>query len=314
MGRPDMENEKPQGALLDEKLLRLFDALYVTRSVTRAAVQLGQAQPTVSIWLNRLRQELQDPLFVRTPIGMEPTPRAESLIGPARAAIASLRQLTETAPTFDPATAKRRFRICMTDSSHITLLPRLLAQLRAQAPGVSVEALQNDASAGQRLLSGEADLAVGLIPELGAGFFQQTLYMQDWVCLLSAAHPRVRGGMTRADYEAEAHIVIERGTGYDLIETAMAAADVHRRTALTLPGFLGLGALVSGADLVATLPRHIGETLAEIHGLAVYPCPIQIESFQVKQLWHARNHHDLASRWLRALFVNLFQHSGYDMT
>jgi DNA-binding transcriptional LysR family regulator len=162
------------------------------------------------------------------------------------------------------------------------------------------------------LQSGEADLAVGLIPELGAGFFQQTLYMQDWVCLVSAAHPRVGGGMTREDYEAEAHVVIDRGTGHDLIETAMAAADVHRRTALALPGFLGLGALVSGADLVATVPRHIGETLAEIHGLAVFSCPIAIEPFQVKQLWHGRNHHDSASRWLRGLFVDLFQHGAND--
>ena len=55
--------------LLDVKLLRLFDLLHATRSVTRAAERLGQSQPTVSIWLARLRRELRDPLFVRTPEG-----------------------------------------------------------------------------------------------------------------------------------------------------------------------------------------------------------------------------------------------------
>ncbi len=61
--------------LLDIKLLRLLDQLYTTRSVTRAAEALGQSQPTVSIWLAKLRDRLGDPLFVRTAEGMLPTPR-----------------------------------------------------------------------------------------------------------------------------------------------------------------------------------------------------------------------------------------------
>ena len=82
-------------ALLDVRLLRLFDLLYSTRSVTGAAIQLGQAQPTVSIWLGRLRRELGDPLFVRTPRGMEPTPRADELIETARSAINALQRLRD---------------------------------------------------------------------------------------------------------------------------------------------------------------------------------------------------------------------------
>jgi DNA-binding transcriptional LysR family regulator len=293
-------------APLDARSLRLFDLLYRTRSVTRAAEQLGQAQPTVSIWLNRLRRDLHDPLFVRTRAGMEPTPRADALIGMARTALDALQRLTEADTGFDPASSHQRFRICMTDASHVTLLPRLLGRLRTVAPLVRVEVLQIDAQTEARLQSGEADLALGLIPELEVGFYQQSLYVQDWVCLVNPRHPRIGKRLDRAAYEAEGHIAIA-STGYRLLEAAVASARVQRHVVLDLPGFLGLGALIQATDLIATLPRHTGETLAATNGLAAFPAPVPIPSFSVKLHWHARYHHDAGNRWLRALCADLFQ-------
>ena len=296
--------------LLDVRLLRLFDALYATRSVTRAAQQLGQAQPTVSIWLGRLRQECADPLFVRTASGLEPTPRADELIATARAAIEILQRLTSRPKPYEPQTDERCFNICMTDASHVTLLPKLLGHMRSAAPNARIEAMQIDVQTGNRLQSGEADLALGLIPALEAGFYQQTLYSQDWICLANPDHPRLRRRFTRGLYEAEAHLGIVSGTGQQLLEAALAEAGVQRRVVLRLPGFLGLGAILSGTDLIATLPRQTGETLAKANGLAVHPCPIAIPSFTVKQHWHGRYHHDPASRWLRETCATLFQASA----
>ncbi|HTF78045.1 MAG TPA: LysR family transcriptional regulator [Bradyrhizobium sp.] len=184
--------QERESALLDVRLLRLFDLLYSTGSVTGAAVQLRQAQPTVSIWLGRLRRELGDPLFVRTPQGMKPTPRADELIETARSAIGALQRLKDPEREFDPAHESRRFRICMTDASHVTLLPQLLLHLRNEAPNIRIEALQIDANTGTSLQTGKADLALGLIPALEAGFFQQTLYSQDWVCIANPRHNQVK--------------------------------------------------------------------------------------------------------------------------
>ncbi len=294
-------------ALLEVKLLRLFDLLYSTASVTRSAEQLGQSQPTVSIWLARLRRELHDPLFVRTPDGMLPTPRADALIAHVREALEALRRLSAWEPEFDPASAQRHFRICMTDASHITLLPQLLAHVRAVAPFVCLEAARIDADTPRALQAGEADLALGLIPGLESGFYQQTLYPQDWVCLANRHHPRVRGSLNLAAYAAEAHIGIVSGTGYLLLEGALKALPLERHVLLELPGFLGLAAILSTTDLIATVPRHIGETLAAGADIAVYDCPVPIPSFTVKQHWHARYHHDAGNRWLRAVCASLFQ-------
>jgi DNA-binding transcriptional LysR family regulator len=296
--------------LLDLRQLQLFDLLYTTRSVTRTADLLEQSQPTVSIWLGKLRRQLRDPLFVRTPSGMQPTPQADALIGQAREILESLRRLADWEPTFVPATAQRRFRICMTDASHITLLPQLLAHLRAVAPNVRLDALRIDGNTAQALESGEADLAVGYIPWLESGIYQQTLYPQDWVCLANRSHPRIGKALTLQAYKAEAHVGIVGGTGAQVLETALHARRIRRRIALELPGFLGLYAIVSTTDLIATLPRHTGETLAKLGNLKVHACPVPIPTFTVKQHWHARYHHDAGSRWLRGTLASLFlQHT-----
>jgi len=297
-------------ALLELKLLHLFDVLYTTRSVTRAADVLGQSQPTVSIWLAKLRRQLRDPLFVRTPAGMQPTPQADLLVGQAREILESLRRLSVWEPTFVPATAQRRFRICMTDASHITLLPELLAHLRAVAPQVRLEAARIDGNTAQALESGEADLALGYIPWLESGIYQQTLFPQDWVCLANALHPRIGKKLSLQAYKDESHIGVVAGTGYQLLEAALASRRIERRVVLELPGFLGLVRIVATTDLIVTLPRHIGETLARIGGLRTFDAPVPIPKFTVKQHWHARYHQDPGNRWLRGVIATLFlQHA-----
>ncbi|WP_431228715.1 LysR family transcriptional regulator [Burkholderia contaminans] len=300
--------------LPDLKLLQLFDLLYDTRSVTRVAEQLGQSQPTVSIWLARLREHLHDPLFIRTPGGMAPTPQADALIGPCREILESLRRFSAWEIAFDPATAQRRFRICMTDASHVTLLPRLLAYVREQAPAVRLEAARIDGNTERALESGEADLAIGYVPWLSGGIYQQQLYEQDWVCLANRHHPRIRKRLGVNAYRTEGHVAITGGTGTALLEQALVRERIERQVVLELPGFLGLGAIVQTTDLITTLPRHIGETLAQASDLSVHPCPIPVEGFAVRQHWHARYHQEAGNRWLRSVVARLFGMSGADVT
>ncbi|HBM66507.1 MAG TPA: LysR family transcriptional regulator [Pseudomonas sp.] len=294
-------------ALPEPKLLQLFDVLYQCRNVTRAAEQLGQSQPTISIWLARLREQLNDPLFVRTPGGMAPTPRADQLIGPCREVLESLRRLTAWEPQFIAATAQRRFRLCVSDASHITLLPSILNHLRSHAPGIRLEAARIDGNTESALESGEADLAIGFVPWLGGGMYQQVLFEQDWVCLSNPQHPRLGDGMSLERYRAEGHVQISFGTGQKLLEAGLARAGIERRIMLELPAFLGLGKIIGTTDLLGTLPRHIGQTLADMQGLQVHDCPFEVEGFTVKQHWHARYHQDNGNRWLREVVRGLFQ-------
>lgn len=293
--------------LPEPKLLLLFDTLYRTRSVTRAAASLGQEQPTVSIWLGKLRERFGDPLFVRTSSGMQPTPRAEALADPVRRALEQLRALAGTPATFEPARSQRRFHVGMSDAAHITLLPRLLAFVRASAPGVGIDVGYLGAATAQALESGAMDLAIGFLPQLASGYHEQTLFAQDFVCLVDAAHPRVGRTLTRRRYGEEAHVGLElSGTGHDVVERAMERHRIVRRVAVRVPGFLGLAAIVASTDLIATVPRQIGQTLAEGAGVRFCECPVPVPGYTVKQHWHTRFHEDPGHRWLRRSCAALF--------
>lgn len=290
----------------DTRMLVLFDEIYRNQSMTRAAERLGLSQPTASIWLAKLRRQWHDPLFVRTSAGMQPTPRADALIGPTRETLALLRRLSGAEPVFDPGTAQRNFRICMTDASHVTLLPRLLAHVRAVAPAVRLDAVPIAAGTAHLLETGEADLALGYVPGLEAGFHEQQLYTQDFICLVNARHPRIGAVFTARAYREEAHIGILSSTSYPMLQGALKSQGIERRVQLELPGFLGLAAIVSSTDLIATVPRTIGEALARTGAIRVVPCPVKIPTFPVKQYWHARYHHDAGLRWLRGVCALLF--------
>ncbi len=290
----------------DARILVLFDEIYRTQSMTRAAQRLDLSQPTASIWLAKLRRQWRDPLFVRTSAGMQPTPRADALIGPTREVLGMLRRISGNEPAFDPGSAQRNFRLCMTDASHITLLPRLLARVREVAPGVRLDIAPISAGTAHLLETGEADLALGYIPGLEAGFHEKRLYTQDFICLVSAKHPRIGAVFTARAYKDEAHIGILSSTSYTMLQGALKSQGIDRRVQLELPGFLGLGAIVSSTDLVATVPRTIGESLARTGTIRVFACPVKIPTFTVKQYWHARYHHDAGARWLRGVCATLF--------
>jgi DNA-binding transcriptional LysR family regulator len=255
-----------------------------------------------------MRKSFRDQLFVKTSSGMQATPRADELVKSCREILASLRALTTDTAEFRPEHAERIFRISMTDASHITLLPLLFSHVNTMAPTITLEPVPINTTTGQQLQSGDSDLAMGFLPELEAGFYQQVLYMQDWVCLVNRNHPRIQKSLDIDHYLKDVHIDLSIGSGYRLAEDTLHKFGINRRILLRLPGFLGLSSIISSTNLIATVPKKIAETLAaNSNGIRVFPCPVDIPSFPVKLYWHSRYHNDSANRWIRRICVQLFQ-------
>ena len=291
---------------IDIRLLSVFDEIYKCRSVTGAAAALDLGQPAVSVALSKLRHHFDDPLFVRTSNGMEPTPFGEGLVRPVRAALEALDTVTGHRELFDPATSSRTFRICMTDISQLVLLPRLWETVRLTAPGLHIEIVPLSADIARLLESGEADLALGYMPQLDAGFYQSLLFQQAFVCMVSAQHPRIREQLTREQFEAEDHAVItSSGSAPLLIDLELARQGIRRRIALKIPNFIGAALVVEHTDLVITIPERLGQVLRGRGELRTFPVPFPLPQYAVKQHWHERFHNDLGSRWLRRVIADL---------
>ena len=291
----------------DLELLAIFDEIYKTGNVTRAAANLGLPQSTVSLGLGRLRSHFNDRLFSRTARGMVPTPRAQNAIGDVRRAMQALQHALADQPVFDPAGSAREFRVCMTDISEIVLLPRLLNHLREIGPGIRLEISKISQDSPAELADGSVDLAVGFMPHLEAGFYQQVLFDQSFVCLASASHPRVRDTLSRDMLRQESHIrVLSSGTGHAIVDKVLVAEGIERRIALKLPSFLGVARIVAQTELLAIVPYRYASEVAESEAVRLLPVPVALPGFQVKQHWHERYHADMSNRWLRQTVADLF--------
>jgi len=292
---------------MDIRLLAVFDEIYKTRSVTRAGENLGLAQTSVSLALARLRRQFNDGLFVRTAAGMMPTPHAVALAQPLREALDLLRAVTQQQVVFDPASSRRKFHIAMTDISHLEFLPSLINKIGKVAPEVRVDVLRITSDTPRLLESGDADLAVGFMPELEAGFYQQKLFDQSFACVVRREHPRIGQRLTQGLFKREKHVVITApGTGHDLVEQSLDRLRVQRKVALSLPTLPGVGNLLANTDLVATVPERIAQMLVRIAKVKSIPAPFRFPTFSIKQHWHQRYQQDPANQWLRSMVADLF--------
>lgn len=291
---------------IDIRLLAVFDEICKSRSVTLAAAALGLGQPAVSVALSKLRRHFDDPLFVRTSTGMEPTPFAGELVVPVRAVLEALDLVLGKRNDFDPASSERTFRISMTDISQLVLLPGLLEKLRAEAPGLRIQVLPITGELARQLESGEADLALGYLPQLATGFYQQVLFHQKFVCMVSSKHPRIAGTMSREQFEAEDHAVIgSAGSATQMIERAMAGLGISRRIVLDIHNFISAALVAAQTDLVVTVPKRLGDVMQGRDGYQTLPVPFALPEYEVKQMWHQRFHNDPGNRWLRRVVSDL---------
>lgn len=296
---------------IDIRLLAVFDEMYKSRSVTAAAEALDLGQPAVSVALSKLRHHFGDQLFVRTSAGMEPTPFAEELARPVRAVLEALEVVLGQRNDFDPTSSERTFRICMTDISQLILLPRLWATLRVAAPGIRIEVFPITNELGHQLESGDVDLALGFLPQLESGFYQQVLFRQNFVCMVSKNHPRIAGQLTLAQFQAEDHASISAsGSAPLIIDREIARQGISRRIALEIPNFLGAAFVAEHTDLVVTIPKRLGDVLQSRGAYQILPVPFALPEYEVKQLWHQRYHNDPGNRWLRRLISQLLSEPG----
>src|SRR5262249_22444878 len=153
----------------------------------------------------KLRKHFNDPLFVRTSNGMEPTPHGSELVTLLRKAEDLLQTALDHHVVFDPHTSDRKFHLYSTDIAQVTLLPKLMRRIRECAPSVRVELQRITDTTSKHLESGIADLAIGFIPPMGAGYCQQRLFKERFVCALRTDHPRISTALSVQQFETEEH-------------------------------------------------------------------------------------------------------------
>ncbi|WP_428775153.1 LysR family transcriptional regulator [Vibrio sp.] len=292
---------------VDLNLFLVFDAIYTERNLTRAAERLCITQPAVSNALTRLRNNLGDPLFIRTPKAMVPTPVADNMINMVREALQLLNTSVQMGDHFDPAIADYNFKLSMHDVNEATLLPALLAKMQSVAPNISVSSYpaKRDQLVTE-LSSGNLDLAID-IPVIDHPDLQHLPMVElPYVCVVRADHPEVSDGLTLEQYLELSHIHISsrrQGTGH--VEAALNRIGKQRNIQVRTKHHLVASALVAQTNLAMTVPR----SLAKDPNLKMFDLPFEVAPVAWHLYWHRSAEQDKANLWLRETILSLFNQS-----
>lgn len=294
----------------DLNLLLVFDAVYESGSVGRAASRLGLTQPAVSHALRRLRDAVGDELFRREGREMKPTPRAGSLAGPVRTALQQLQGALGGAQTFDPARCERTFRLAMPDYAEWLLLPDLLRRVSRESAGVRIQVKRVEtlfAPPLEELRRGEVDAAAGFFPDprgLEVSLLQETIFRERNVIVLRKGHPALRRKWTFELFADLPHAAVIYGPDpRGFIDREMAARGRKRRLVYASPHFLGALQAVSCSDLVACLPETMVRRFAKPWGLEWREPPLELPEFTLRLVWPRTVQDDAEHRWFREVLL-----------
>lgn len=287
-------------ARIDLKLLIIFDALMTERNVTRAAERVGMSQPALSNALARLRHFLKDDLFIRSPEGMRPTPRALELAVPVGHALRQLQEALEPRQ-FDPGTARRSFRLALSPHTELVLLPHLIRRLQDEAPGIDLHVFpKSNALVAAQLDANEIDFAIGAIPDAPKRFMRLDLMQDRYHCIMRPDHPLAHEELTVERYLEARHVLVHPvGAFSDLVDAALQKRGLARKKTLTTNQYAAAFEIVAHTDLTTTLLGGIYQVLKNNYRYGMVAKTAPVPPLTISLFWHEGLTNHPAYDWMR---------------
>ncbi len=290
---------------IDLNLLVALDVLLHECHITRAASRMHLSQPAMSQMLRRLRETFDDALLVRSRGRMVPTPLAEKLKVPLRAALQGLQLAISEPGGFDPGTAERLFRLAIFDHDATTLLPKVLSAIMAEAPGVKIEVVPLDLTEiRNQLRHGDVDLALMSFTQDKGDLMHQVLFEERMVSMVREDHPILH---SPAPIDLQAFTswphATRRITRYPgtAIDRKLEELGTSRQVVVRFPYLLAAAALVASTDLIVTLPRACATLFVGSWPVALFEPPLPSMRYTFSSVYLATLHKDAGHVWLRGM-------------
>ena len=297
---------------IDLNLLVVLDALLTEKHVTRTGARLHLSQPAISHSLSKLRVLLDDPILIRQGSEVVLSALAQNLQAPLKEILSQIEILLGKSIDFVPANSHRTFRLAMSDYGAAIVLPKLLRQLRAEAPNTTLVVTQ-DSRHGmlEQIAQGKIDLALGVFPNLSADISSEVLFEETFSCLLDRSTLPANGQLDLDNYLLRPHIPVSvDGCSNGEIDRLLRDEGLQRRIAVSVPHWRTAPSMISNTDLILTVAtRTLDNALLDEELVSLSP-PLPIPPFPFVQLWHNRFGEDPAHRWLREQVRQVVGHAA----
>ncbi|MBY3262480.1 LysR family transcriptional regulator [Rhizobium laguerreae] len=292
---------------IDLNLLLAFSVLMQERNVSRAAERLLLGQPGLSAALRRLREALDDELFVRVGRGLQPTPRALSIAPAIEDALSGIERAIRPQAEFDPASWQGEFRIGMCDNLESAFFGPLAARLLQLSPGARLICIASEKrDAARRLDEGVFDFSVSVHDQPASWHIRAPLFDQASICIYDAAQLRLKAPLSLEDFANAAHLTVSfEGNAATSIDIALGRTGHVRQVVATVPRFSALPTALRAMPAIATVPESIGRCMAQLHGLTICAPPLALPADPVTMLYRRVDQADGRARWFRRLFLDV---------
>lgn len=291
---------------LDLNLLIALDALLTERNVTRAAERIHISQPGMSAALQKLRHHFSDQLLERIGRNMELTARGRALAEPVKSILSQVRDLSDQSSRFDPAVARRVFRISATTYGCELLATPLISALRERAPLVSVQFEELTADTAERILDGQVDFAITISARLldkmeshDEHFHSEKLFTDNFVVAVAKDNTHVNDAIT-FDELCEMGYIETRfgGTIAGISEQLWRQQPKQPRISGWLPNFQLTLDTIGQTDMATILPQLLVMLQGDRYNVRSLPVPFEMPILEERLYWHKRNGNDPGHRWM----------------
>ncbi len=285
----------------DINLLNIFEAVWLTRSVSVAARRLNLGQSTISAALNRLRDQLSDELFIWNGHEMMPTPMAEQLMPLASDVLSRIRILLENAKG-TPLSVERDLLISSADFIVSLYGAELISRADKEAPNIKLDFVTLGPA--QVNKSSVTNIDLFIFPANAvriAGLKKQACYMDEYVCIASENNKNIYEGIDAPKFLALPHIGYSAMPRMVFSHEALSweSMQVEPNYRMLMPGYTSFPDVVEESDVVAIVPKRFALKVCSSRRIKWINIPVKLPEIDFVMAWNPTHEEDPARKWLR---------------
>ncbi|ADV88679.1 MULTISPECIES: LysR family transcriptional regulator [Vibrio] len=285
----------------DLNLIPIFVAIFEEQNLSKAAARLDISQPAVSKALARLRDIYDEPLFHRSPSGVEPTSFAVDIYPAMLTAFKNFTSTLSASSEFEAKVSNRIFSIACVSVASYELMPQLLKQIRQHAPNISLEVhplFTEDYESDLRLQ--RYDLIIDMAPRGWTPLKVEPIFSERLMVVCCADHPRIADACSVAQFLAEEHVVVSRWHARKSLMSAEDIADLaQRKIVYRASGALEMLPVIHGSEYIGMLPESTINAFAGTYNIKAVSLPFDHDVYDLCAIWHPSRSSESAHQWLR---------------
>ncbi|ELP8105990.1 LysR family transcriptional regulator [Vibrio vulnificus] len=285
----------------DLNLIPIFVAIFEEQNLSKAAARLDISQPAVSKALARLRDIYDEPLFHRSPSGVEPTSFAVDIYPAMLTAFKNFTSTLSASSEFEAKVSNRIFSIACVSVASYELMPQLLKQIRQHAPNISLEVhplFTEDYESDLRLQ--RYDLIIDMAPRGWTTLKVEPIFSERLMVVCCADHPRIADACSVAQFLAEEHVVVSRWHARKSLMSEEDIADLaQRKIVYRASGALEMLPVIHGSEYIGMLPESTINTFAGTYNIKAVSLPFEHDIYDLCAIWHPSRSSESAHQWLR---------------